>query len=161
MATITPAGKARATPELRDRARALADQGHTKKEILEELNVHESTLARWLPATRDEKRREAMEALRDQGATYETIGARFGITRQAVAQILGPRRKAERGIRRNINLGADRWDGLRAAAKALGLIYADGTKEGRGSIILLLDAIGRGDARVEWNGGARGLGEPE
>jgi hypothetical protein len=142
-----------------EQARALQAQGETQDTIAGQLGVSLSTVRRWLAPVKEngDPRRPQMLMLRDQGMTLEAIGSHYGITKQAVAQIIGPRRKAERGNYRHFNLSERRWQAITQAAAALGLKYADGSKHGRGNIVLLLDAIGRGDIDLAWKDGKGGM----
>lgn len=141
----------------------MVEQGVTQVEIAQRLGVARSTVQRWMSAKRHQKKKDEREAdmrqLRNDGWTYQRIGAKYGVTKQAVAQIIGPRRRAETEHFRHFNLSRRRWGALAAVAYDLGLRFADGSDSGRGNIALLLDAIASGDLTVHWVPGREGMDE--
>lgn len=147
------AKKRRVTPEIKAAAIRLHEQGKSNAEIARELNIWPSAVGRWF-AEAPHERAAAMRDLRRQGLTYEEIGARFGVNRQRVAALMGELpRVPTRGDRRQINVATGTWDGVQAVAADLGLLVSKGPDHGKGSIALLLDAIGQGEVRVAWKRG--------
>ena len=59
------------------------------------MSLGKSANQHWLDLERDERREEAIQALRDQGWTQAAIAAEFGISASRVGQILA-RLKRER-----------------------------------------------------------------
>lgn len=157
-----PDGRTKPTPAMRAEAKAMSERGMTQVEIAQRLDVTQSTVQRSMSAKRrgkNDEREAAMSQLRNDGWTYQQIGDKYGVTKQTVAQIIGPRRRAETGHFRHFNLSQRRWDALTAVASDLGLRYADGSDSGRGNISLLLDAIASGDLTVHWVPGREGMDE--
>lgn len=152
-----------ARDEQRATAARLFEQGVTKAEIARVLKVAPSTAARWLPAgnrtPEGQARVATMRKMRDEGQTYEVIGAAYGVTKAQVSQMIGPKRRAERGRTRHFNLSDDRWRALERTAHGLGLIYADGSDGGRGNIVLMLDAAAKGELGIAWQPGHGGMGD--
>lgn len=149
--------------EQRATAQQLFEQGVTKAQIGRILKVSPSAVARWLPAgyrtPEDATRAAVMQKMRDEGQTYEAIGAAYGLTKARVGQIIGPKRRVERGKTRHFNLSDDRWRALEQTAHGLGLTYADGSEGGRGNIVLMLDAVAKGEIGIAWQPGHGGMGD--
>lgn len=92
---------------------------------------------------------ERMQALRDAGASNTDIARLFGVTRQRVAQRLGPipyRKSSSRDV--HILLDDESLQNVRAIAKDVGAVAYQGPTTGEGSLAVMLDKIGRGQLAV-------------
>lgn len=136
------------TVSVRDRqeeVQALREQGMTQQAIAEALGLNQSTVSRLLKM---DPRAPEMRRLLDQGQSLEMIGKRFDLSKERVRQLVGPRRKPERGVSKHFSLSGRRWEALAHLAWELGYRYPDGSDQGRGNIGLFLDAIATGELHV-------------
>lgn len=136
----------------KERAAAMLAEGKTKKAVAAELGVSAATMTNWFPSDRirgDSVARAQCEALRDEGLNYTQIAERVGISRQRVAQILGPlpyRRKHTKDVR--LTISEETVDACKRIAKRLGAVSYQGPTTGEGNLSVLLDRIARGDFEV-------------
>lgn len=142
--------------EKRQVARKLADAGKTLTDISAVLDVPVTTLYGWIPDAPDKPQLKRALELREKGMTYQEIGYELGVNKQRVAKLLGPvPRTPTSGDRRQIEVSTGTWERVETVARDLGLIVQRGRYTGKGSVAMLLDAIGAGHVSVAWTDGYR------
>lgn len=153
-------------PRQAEARRLFHDEGLRKAEIARRLAVNVNTVQTWLPSDSvltDHARRRRAAALRARGATNVEIGTELGISRQRVAQLLGPVAAPSMGPadRVTVNLPRATAEAMRRRAKALGLRSYRGARSGEGSIARLLEAIRTGELELRRRGGAVAPGQDD
>ncbi len=138
-----------------DRARELRAQGWSKPAIARELGVSPSTIKTWLPAERPRpvqrvERADLVRMRNELHLTNSEIARRTHISRQRVAQILGPVPRLIEGERRSvtIQLPVNDLERLREMAQHLGYLSWAGTLSGQGSVSALVAGIAEGQLEL-------------
>ncbi len=138
-----------------EQARKLRAEGCSKPAIARELGVSLATIKNWLPAERPRPTQRAdraqLLAMREQGRlTNSEIARRTGISRQRVAQILGPIPRYVEGERQSVTISLPVHDleRLRDMAQHLGYLSWAGTLSGQGSVSAMIGAIAEGQLEL-------------
>jgi predicted DNA-binding protein (UPF0251 family) len=125
--------------------------GVSKLAIGIQLGVSRKTVFNWLPPTHPRAERKVtraeLEALRCQQFTNIEIARQSGISRQRVAQILGPIPRPHREMKK-VFVHIPDVEAIRDVAKSLGYRVAKGPYSGEGNISALLAAIADREVRV-------------
>jgi transcriptional regulator with XRE-family HTH domain len=125
--------------------------GVSKRAIGIRLGVSSRTVRKWLPPTHprteDKVIKVEVEALRRLHVSNIEIARRTGVSRQRVAQILGPTSKPTREMKRVLVRIPD-VEAARAVAQSLGYRIRNGPNSGHGNISAMLAAIADGEVRI-------------
>lgn len=92
---------------------------------------------------------DAWAALREQGWTDRDIGRAYGISRQRIGQVLGPRQRTEGRRPVPVPLTPDAHERLRQLAAEHGYRVLYGPRVGDGSLSDLLEAIAAGRMKLQ------------
>lgn len=93
----------------------------------------------------DAERDTAWLALRNEGWNDSRIARQFGVSRQRVTQVIGPRPKTKgRANEMHVYVRRDLFEQARRVAKGLGYIVQSGPQAGQGSVSAMIEAIGAG-----------------
>ncbi len=142
--------------EMRATATRLRKEGKTLAEIGEAIGVSKSGAWMYLPLEDDDSTRETamrMRAMRnEEGMNNAQIAALMGVSRQRVAQVLGPIGEETLASKvsglREVRLPVEAIPVLRDKARDMGYINTRGINALEGSIPMLVSAIAKGEVAL-------------
>ena len=149
--------------EMRKLATKMRAEGSTLQEIGDAIGISKTGVWIYLPAEDDDNTREAAMRMRsmrnEEGMNNSEIAEIMGISRQRVAQVLGPIGEDTLASRvaglREVRLPVEAIPVIREKARELGYINTRGVNAMEGSIPLLIRAIANGEIALIRMRGAR------
>ena len=142
--------------QMRMTATQMRREGKTLQEIGDALGISKSGVWIYLPAEENPKIRESAMRMRqmrnEEGMNNSEIAQVMGVSRQRVAQVLGPIGEDTVASKvaglREVRLPIEAIPVLRDKARELGFVNTRGINAMEGSIPLLASAIAKGDVAL-------------